>query len=152
MILSRLSEASRYDGVHPLFPKAFAYLRDFDPATPDGKYPISGDDLVAVVQRYETGPEATKAWESHRIHADIQYIVSGSERMFVAATELLAGGSGYNSEKDVEKYQGAGAAPVTELRLAPGDMAFFFPEDGHKPNCEWEAPCAVLKVVLKVRL
>ncbi len=150
MILSRLTDSARYNAVHPLFPKAFKWLQSFDPSTPDGRYPISGDDLVAVVQRYETEPD--KVWESHRIHADIQFIVSGAERMYVAETSELAGGGGYNEAKDVEKYASAPLDAVASLSLRAGDVVVLFPEDGHKPNCQLAGPSQVLKVVVKVRL
>jgi YhcH/YjgK/YiaL family protein len=38
------------------------------------------------------------------------------------------------------------------LQLTPGSFALFYPEDAHKPNCAWDAPERVRKVVVKVRL
>ena len=35
MILDQLSASAHYESLHPLFPKAFAYLRSFDVKTAD---------------------------------------------------------------------------------------------------------------------
>ena len=58
MILETLRNSVLLEGVHPLFPKAFAWLGSYDPATADGRYEIDGSELVAIVQRYETAPAA----------------------------------------------------------------------------------------------
>jgi len=152
MILDNLAHSDIYLPLHPLFSAAFAYLKAFDPATPDGKYLIDGDRLYAAVQRYTTAPADTKAWETHQVYADIQYIVSGSERLFYAPAEVLPVGTPYNDAKDVQKY-GTGVIPnAADTVLSAGEFAIYLPHDGHKPGCIVEAPEAIVKVVLKVRL
>jgi YhcH/YjgK/YiaL family protein len=152
MILDTLAHSDSYLAVHPLFSAAFAYLKAFDPATPDGKYPIDGQRLYAAVQRYNTAQADTKAWETHQVYADIQYIVSGSERLFYAPAETLPEGTPYNDVKDVQKY-GTGTIPnAASTILSAGEFAIYLPHDGHKPGCIVECPEPIVKVVLKVRL
>ncbi|MEI8233162.1 MAG: YhcH/YjgK/YiaL family protein [Verrucomicrobiota bacterium] len=152
MVLDSLTHCGSYLALHPLFPAAFAYLKAFDPATPDGKYPIEGDRLYAAVQRYTTAPEETKAWETHQVYADIQYIVSGQEKIFYAPAESLPAGAPYNEAKDVQKY-GTGTLPnALATVLSAGQFAIYLPQDGHKPGCLVGQPEAIVKVVLKIRL
>jgi YhcH/YjgK/YiaL family protein len=152
MIVDSLAHSDSYLSLHPLFPAAFAYLKGFDPSTPDGKYPIDGDRLYAAVQRYTTAPEDTKAWETHQVYADIQYIVCGSEKIVYAPAESLPEGAPYNDVKDVQKYGTGSVAGEAATVLKAGQFGVYLPQDGHKPGCFGESPAPVVKVVVKVRL
>lgn len=151
MIVDQLSHSAAYESLHPLFPQAFTYLRTFDVGTPDGKYELLGDDLVAIVQRYETQPETDKLWEAHQVYGDIQVIYQGLEYCGHADPRSLAVTQPYRPEKDVEKYAAPGA-PVARLTLGQGNFAVFYPQDGHQPGVQVNGPAAILKVVIKFRL
>ena len=151
MLLDTLSHSSLYEGFHHSFPKAFDWLRSFDPATPDGKYEIDGPELVAIVQRYETAPSATKKWEAHRVHGDIQVIYEGKEFIGYARREELSVKTPYLAEKDVEIYQ-APAQTSSILLLNSGSFAVFLPQDAHQPGVLIEQPAELVKVVVKFRL
>ena len=151
MILDQLSASAAYEGLHPLFPKAFAYLRAFDVATPDGKYELQGQDLVAIVQRYQTAPSADKLWEAHQVYGDIQVVYQGVESCGHADQRSLTVTKPYIAEKDVEKYA-APTAPSALLTLGRGNFAIFHPQDGHQPGVQLGAPADILKVVIKFRL
>lgn len=151
MILDQLSASSAYESLHPLFPKAFAYLRTFDVKTEDGKYELQGLDLVAIVQRYRTAPSAEKLWEAHQVYGDIQVVYQGLEYCGHADQKTLTVTKPYLAEKDVEKY----ATPTTPsalLTLGRGNFAVFHPQDGHQPGVQIDAPAEILKVVIKFRL
>ena len=151
MILDLLSNSPAYESLHPLFPQAFAYLRSFDPATPDGKYELLGPDLVANVQHYVTAPSADKKWEAHERFGDIQVLIRGEERCGHADRRLLRTTQPYLAEKDVEKF-GAPDFPATSLVLRPGLFSIFYPQDAHQPGVRLDEACEVLKVVIKFRL
>ncbi|MGA0133513.1 MAG: YhcH/YjgK/YiaL family protein [Opitutales bacterium] len=151
MILDHLSSSPACEKLHPLFPKAFAYLRAFDVNTEDGKYELQGQDLVAIVQRYRTAPSADKLWEAHRIYGDIQVVYQGLEYCGHADQSSLVVISPYVAEKDVEKYA-APTAPSALLTLGRGNFAIFHPQDGHQPGVQIGAPADILKVVIKFRL
>jgi YhcH/YjgK/YiaL family protein len=153
MIFDSLSHSGNYLSQHPLFAAAFAYLRQFDPVTPDGKYELDGKRLFAMVQRYDTAPEETRAWEAHRAYADIQFIVSGRERLLYVPVEELKPGTPYNEAKDVQKYPEQCLKNKTTLVADAGSFCVFLPQDGHKPGCMADQqPEPVVKVVIKVQL
>ena len=155
MIVDALANADRYRALHPRLPAAFDYLAAFDPSTPDGKYPIDEDRVYAQVQSYATKPAAEKKWESHRRYVDVQYVVSGRERMSVSPLAGLADPTPYDDAKDVINYRGASGA-ASSVYVEGGQFAIFFPEDGHQPGVQ-PGPLAgdsgeVRKVVVKVLL
>ena len=151
MILDQLSSSATYESLHPLFPKAFAYLRSCDVKTEDGKYELQGQDLVAIVQRYQTAPSADKLWEAHQIYGDIQVVYQGLENCGHADQRTLVVTKPYITEKDVEKYA-APSSPAALLTLGRGNFAIFHPQDGHQPGVQVGAPAEILKVVIKFRL
>lgn len=126
------------------------YLRTFDPATPVGKVEIDGERVKAAIQEYETAPAVEGKFESHRRHVDIQYIVSGTERILHAWTDDLVPAGEYNDQKDVQFYQDA--TVTTSVLLNAGDYTVFHPRDGHKPGCMAGGKERVKKVVVKIRL
>jgi len=150
MILDTLDHASLHVGAHATFPKAFAWLKAFDPTTPDGRYEIDGPGLVAIVQRYDTAPSARKKWETHRVHGDIQYMVEGTELVGHAWRGSLSVLTPYNAEKDAEFY--VPPASSSTLRFEQGSFAVFMPHDAHQPGVMDEVPSGVVKVVVKFRL
>lgn len=151
MILDQLSASAAIESLHPLFPKAFAYLRTFDAKTEDGKYELQGQDLVAIVQRYQTAPSADKLWEAHQIYGDIQVVYQGLEYCGHADQKTLSVTMPYVAEKDVEKYAPP-SAPSALLTLGRGNFAIFHPQDGHQPGVMTGAPGSILKVVIKFRI
>ncbi len=148
MILETLENASRHEALHPSFPRAFGWLRAFDPSTPDGRYEIDGQGSVAIVSRYSTAPASEKKWETHRVHGDIQYMVCGAERIGHGRREDCVVRIPYDPAKDAEFYLPP-EEPVTRLLLREGSLAIFFPEDAHQPGVMEGAPEEVLKVVVK---
>ncbi len=147
MILDILENSSLYEGYDPSFPLAFAWLKKFDPSTPDGRYEIDGQKVVAILQRYQTAPPADKKWETHRVHGDIQVIYAGAELVGHALRDQLVVRTPYNPGKDAEFYE----PPVSSslLSLSEGSFAIFLPHDAHQPGVMMKQPSSVLKVVVK---
>ena len=71
MIYDHISQQARYRGVHPGMEQAFDYLLKFDPATPDGKYPVDGERIFAMVQSYTTSPATQRKYEAHKKYIEI---------------------------------------------------------------------------------
>jgi YhcH/YjgK/YiaL family protein len=112
-----------------------------------GRTDIDGDNLFALVQEYDTKPAEQGKWESHRKYIDVQYILSGRERMGFANIYRMDLGE-YLPEKDFQGMGGEG----NYVDLSAGDFAIFFPEYGHKPGLCATAPEKVKKVVIKVKI
>ncbi len=150
MILTPLHQADRYLPALPGLAEALAWLRGFDPAIPDGRHPIDGDRVFALVSSYATSPSTEKRFEAHRRHADVQWIASGAERILYLPAEGLAIAEPYSDQSDVVFFEEPKVS--SSLLLSPGDAALFFPEDAHKPGCMAGARHEIRKVVVKIRL
>jgi biofilm protein TabA len=87
-------------------------------------------------------------FESHRKYIDVQVIVAGEELMEVRDISQLVVSDPYNPERDFIKY--ADAADASLLKMRTGDVAVFFPEDGHMPSLRWRNADLVRKTVVKV--
>lgn len=150
MIHCPLTEADSYAALGPRFAAGFAWLRAFDPALPDGRHAIDGDDVFAMVASYDTGPSTEKRFEAHRRHADIQFVAAGAERILYLPAAGLTTETPYDDETDVMFF--AEPPYASSLLMNAGDCAVFLPADAHKPACMAGARHAVRKVVVKVRL
>ena len=148
-IIGKIAESDRYCTLHPLFGKAFEFLKRSDIADlPPGRYEIDGDKCWASVQEAELKPLSERKLETHRKYIDIQAPLTGIECIGIAEMTPEAQALPFDVEKDFVLYDGA-AKPIV---LEPGDFAIFFPPLGaHAPCCI--APNGsekVKKVVVKI--
>lgn len=150
MILTTLADAAEYEVLGERIAAGLRWLRAFDPALPDGRHAIDGDEVFALVSTYETGPSTEKRFETHVRHVDLQYVASGHERILHAPAAALAVETPYDEAADVAFH----AEPpfASSLLLRPGDLAVFHPGDAHKPGCMAGGRQTVTKVVVKVRI
>jgi len=102
----------------------------------------------AIEQVYVPRLRPDGFFESHRNYIDVQVIVEGEELMEVQEIARLKVSDPYLPERDLIKY--ADSADAAVLRLYAGDVAIFFPEDGHMPSLRWRGPGLVRKTVVKV--
>lgn len=148
MVIDSILNSDFYMNMHPLFEKAFDWLKSNDlKALENGKYPLDGDNLIANVMAYECKNATDAKIESHKNYIDIQYLVSGEEMMGYA---LLDGQEVVedNEAKDCIFYQ----APVSMVRVKSGMFAIFMPQDLHQPNVVSEPGTKNKKVVVKVKV
>jgi YhcH/YjgK/YiaL family protein len=149
MILDSLANAAAYARLAPRLDAGFRFLRNTDlRATPAGRIEIAGPEVFAILQDYDTKPVEQGFFESHRKHIDIQYMVSGAERMGWAPIDTLRVTDPFDDAKDLIKYAGAGEW----VTVREGMFTIFFPTDGHMPSIMLDAtgPRPVRKVVVKV--
>jgi len=150
MIYDTYHNRQRYFACHKSFALAFAFLERVQKENlSPGKYALDGNDVYASVQEYITKPDSG-TFEGHRNYIDIQYMVSGEERMEYAGQEQCCAISDYSAESDVAFFACNGAKGSVEL--TEGCFAVFFPWDIHKPGIQLDAQQQVKKVVVKVRL
>jgi len=150
MIFDHLAHQALYRSVHPGFAASFDWLAHFDPSLADGKYPIDGDKVFALVQSYTTGLPSQRKFETHVEHIDIQYVAHGVETMQIAARSDLVVTAPYEAARDVELY--ADPETYTSLLCGPGSFAIYFPHDGHKPGCISGTAMPMKKVVIKLKV
>jgi YhcH/YjgK/YiaL family protein len=130
MILSTLSQSDPYAALHPLFPRVFEYIRNTDLlALAPGRYPIVGDDLLAIVESVPARTRAEAKLECHRKYIDIQLVLEGTDEMgWRALADCHNPVSDYKT--DIRFFHDA---PATWINVPPAHFCIFFPEDAHAP-------------------
>ena len=116
MIIDALSNAEKYIHVHPLFAKAFEFIRNQNLQEIEiGKYPIDGDNLHASVSEKNGTEKATAKFEAHDHCIDIQVCISGLETLgWKPRNTCVDIKTPYNPEKDVTFF---GDVPETSIQL-----------------------------------
>jgi biofilm protein TabA len=146
MILDSLIHSHLYSPLSPRFAKAFEYLNSTEIATlPPGKVHLDGEILFVIIQEYTTKPEPKGKWEAHRSYIDIQYLITGTEKIGYAPLTRMTPGE-YNPAKDFLPLTGTGIY----LPIHPGDFTIFFPHDAHMPGIALTDPTPVKKAVVKI--
>ena len=150
MIYDKFENAGLYFGEGSALGKAVRYAEGFDVGQADGRYEIDGDDMYAMVMRYETKTLAESKFEAHRQYIDVQVLLEGEEVMDVSIDEGRKSISEYNGEKDAELW--AEAADYCSLVMRPGRFAVLFPDDKHRPSRQLDGKQSVRKIVVKVKI
>ncbi|MDP2138327.1 MAG: YhcH/YjgK/YiaL family protein [Candidatus Didemnitutus sp.] len=113
------------------------------------RFDLSGG-AFALEQVYLAKPRAEGFFEAHRTYIDVQVIVAGVEVMEVEEIARLAMTLDYDRERDLSKFFPE-APQAARLVMRAGDVALFFPSDGHMPSLQLDgAPRLVRKTVVKV--
>lgn len=153
MIMGHLDNlATDLYGYPAALTKALKFLAAQDCARlADGRHNIDGDDVFALVQRYQTRDKVDCRPETHVEYLDIQYVAAGSEEIGVTPlTPDLKVTEDNLAERDVRFY--GDVPPETTVVLRPGVYAILYPSDVHRPCCSSGAKAAVTKVVVKIRV
>lgn len=144
MIKDNLTYASLYESVNPLFPAAFAFLKEAMKEKKEvGRYELEGG-AFALVQSYDSKSAENCKIEAHKKFIDIQCVLKGKELFGVADLSTQTMVEDKFAEKDVAFYKGE----VDLLTLTDGDFVIVFPEDAHRP--QQGDGSRVEKVVVKV--
>jgi biofilm protein TabA len=103
MILDTLANADRYLALHPLFPRAFEFLRSTDlAALAPGRHVIDGESLFAIVEACPGRTRAEAKLECHRRYIDIQLVLEGTDEMgWKPLGECRQPVSEFNVERDI---------------------------------------------------
>jgi len=150
MIVTTIDDLKRYRGMSPRLDRAFDWIMEgVWKGLADGKHAIEGEEIYALVQRYETRELSAGKLEAHRKYIDIQMLAGGEELIHVMPAGGLAVMEAY--KPDIEFFSMPAGGPVHAVHLKPGAVAVLFPEDAHMPclRCGKEA-APVTKVVIKV--
>jgi YhcH/YjgK/YiaL family protein len=109
----------------------------------------SDNKMFAVISEYSTVPKIDKKGESHKKFIDIHFIVTGEEMIGCSLTRT---GHTVCQEYDDEGDSVLYSQINNEINvvLLSGDYAIFFPEEIHRPGCNYGKVAAVKKVVIKI--
>lgn len=118
-----------------------------------GKHVVD-EDFYFNVEEYVTKPIEKCRFESHRKYVDIQWIVTGSERIDIAYINELREDVRYDPERDVIFWNNETSSVAMHVFLSPGSYTVFYPSNAHKPciNPYLDKRDKVIKIVGKVRI
>jgi YhcH/YjgK/YiaL family protein len=150
MILDHVDQAARYAHLHPLFAKAFDFLRTTDlAALAPGRHELGGDTMyVSVDQKSGRGRKGARL-ESHQKYIDIQVTVSGSEEIGWRRTANCAKiTEAFKPHNDIQFY---GDDPVAWIAVPPKHFVIFWPEDAHAPLAgKGELQKVIVKIAVRI--
>lgn len=112
-----------------------------------GKYQLVEGEAFVMISEYDTKEPENAKWEAHKKYIDLQYVISGEEKMGVLPLAKAVNALEYNEQKDLIFYGDNDG----ELHLATPEAFFlFFPTDVHRPCIKVDEAAAVKKLVAKI--
>jgi YhcH/YjgK/YiaL family protein len=130
--------------------KAFAFLKTEDLSSlATGRYELEGPDLFAIIDEYITKDEEVARFEAHQKYIDIQYVISGEERIGKTPLENTVVTVPFDKDKDIVFLD---ASDFEYKNANPSRFFVFFPDDAHCPGVKMMNNSRVRKVVVKVRI
>ena len=147
MIIDTIDNLCKYAAINPLFADVVEFLKSHDLNTMEaGKYPIKDKDLFLNLTSAKGKTKEAAVLETHIEMIDIQIPISCAETFGYTPLCNLPDFE-YNAEKDITKYGDTMAQ--TYVTVNPGQMAIFFPQDGHAPCISDDAE--IKKAIFKVK-
>jgi len=139
--------ALQYHAHKDFWDKAFAFIKEHDLKTlAPGKHVIDGTNVYATITEAPSKDYDKTTWESHRNYIDLQYVITGKEKMGKFPFTELTVTNPYDESKDLANYSGEGKI----YDVPAGTFMIFFPSDAHRPNITPGGNKVVRKVVIKV--
>jgi YhcH/YjgK/YiaL family protein len=137
MIYDQIKNMASYKGVSKNFDAAIDwFLKNDATKLPDGKHSVAGTDaVIAQISHRETKDATNARFEAHKKYIDIQIILEGKEYCYYQPAEGLEPDGEYIHDRDVIFFKGG--ENICSFLLEPGMFAVFFPQDAHKPSCDF---------------
>lgn len=141
--------AKQYHRNQAAWDKAFAYLKDTDlKSLANGRHVIDGTNVYAIVTEAPTKDYDKTAFESHRKYIDLQYVITGEEKMAKTGVPSVAVSKPYDEAADIAFYTGEGKM----YKVPAGTFMLFFPTEAHRPNITPGGNKVVKKIVIKINV
>lgn len=155
MVHGHINHAQEYFNLAPGIRLALDFLaRTNLAALAEGRHSVDEDRVFALVSDYATRLPEETFWEAHRRHIDVQFVVSGEERIGYGNIDLFDQDP-YDASRDLIVARGQSDGSVA---VRPGEFVILFPHDVHMPGLQPTASGGdgqrrqVRKVVMKVRI
>ena len=148
MILSHISDSSRYESLHPLFKQVFDYIKANDlTKVPAERIVLDGDNLFINVADAKLIPAETQKLEVHQKYIDIHFPLSGKEIVgWKHLSNLGTSEAPFDADNDFALYA---EEPTTYFTVMPGEFYIVYPEDAHAPVI---GEGTLRKLIVKVKL
>ena len=150
MIYDKIDNFKTYIKVSEDICLGLEYLQQITPDVENGVHEIS-PRVKAIVSEYTTKETNENGYEAHRDYIDIQYLVSGAEKIYCLPLDYLSEKIAYCKDIDAAFYKEEEIKPQ-ELLMGNGYFAIFFPQDGHMPGLSFKRSEGVKKIVVKIRV
>lgn len=124
------------------------FILNIDPNIAPGRHVISEKAFINI-EEYETRSEIKL--EAHKNHIDIQFLISGEEKVYTTDLCNLQPNTEYNKEKDVIFYQ-TPEKPLNTLYLTGGKFVILYPNDAHSPCISINSAKKVKKAIVKIKI
>lgn len=150
MIFDKAENMADHYSEVPLLKKCAQFLKKFEAEKlPDGSYDIDGSRVFANIQSYRTRRQTESSrFEAHKKYIDVQYIVSGIEKIRWADVDSLSETEErYSKGQDIAFYSGDAKF---DFILTKGTFLLLFPQDAHMPGLSDEKDVNVRKIVFKI--
>ena len=115
--------------------------------TPDGRYKF-GEDCFINVMHCDTS-SGIVPMEAHEKFIDVQTVIAGEEKIFVADKAPLTVVTPYDEAKDIAFYAWEDAEAVT---YRSGEAVVLYPAEAHLPGRAVGEPMTIKKAVLKIKV
>ena len=151
MIIDTIKNCEKYYSLHPSFAAAFEQLKKMIAESEPGRYTVDGDSVFVNMAAYTTKTHDECKYENHKKYVDIQYVLSGAERIDLIDADKLTVTEDKYADGDIAFF--ALSPAQTSVTLQAGDFVLIFPDEAHSPcMADNNVPSAVAKAVAKVRL
>ena len=151
MIIDNIQNCEKYFSLHPSLQAAFGQLQALTAENEPGRYTVDGDLIFVNHAAYTTKAHDACKYENHRKYIDIQYVLSGAERIDLIAAEQLTVTENKYEASDIAFF--ADHVPQTSVTLHAGEFVLIFADEAHRPcMADGNVPSAVVKAVAKVKI
>lgn len=150
MIFDKAENMAQYYEKEPLLKKCAEFIERFEAEKlPDGAYEIDGERVFANVQTYRTKQQDENSrFEAHKKYIDVQYVVSGIEKIRWAKLEnVVETEERYSKGQDIAFYTGDAKM---DFVLTKGAFLLLYPQDAHMPGLSAEKDVIARKIVFKI--
>lgn len=132
MIKDNISNAHRYDDLHPNFRSVLEILQSLNlDALQPGHIELDGKYVYININETNSKTKEEALLESHRQYIDIQMPLTGTETFGIKPIqECLSPIGDFDTERDIIFYEDT---PNEYITLNKGEFVIFFPEDAHAP-------------------
>lgn len=149
MIFSKIKNLGRYKGIHENLDKAIDFMLNTSKdeiERGEGRHVVDESFYYSYFEYIADG-EIGDFLEAHKHYLDMHIVLKGCEKTgFTTFDENIKVTQPYNSERDIELYEGKVEQVFT---LEEDDCMIVFPEDMHQPKIKANDEL-VEKLVVKV--
>lgn len=152
MIFDKIENISDYFDELPPLTKVADFVDEFNKnKLSDGTYEIDGKRVFAMVQSYRTKQQTDEMmFEAHKKYIDLQYIVSGIEKIRWAKLDTVSMvEEKYSSGGDIAFYEGDA---MVDFTLSKNTFLLLYPSDAHLPGLSADKDVNVRKIVFKIQV